>query len=285
MIKYSSLDGVKPTELGLVYNTIIPGELKSIFAHETTPLSFESLVKLHSRRIGVNCLDGIYLDWNFAYTSKGLLGKRELVGYGLTTKLSVDDDKELLRLGWNSALLTAFTQQEKTGYATNSTYLGFFVQVKEEHRKGGVAGELLDRMKQSGQRQGASRMVIPLLLPSVYHRENLFQSIDDYGFITREDGHYQDHWLRLHTRLGARVLGTQECSHQYAFTEDEMVAIKKYSDVLIETDGDNRIVIQLPSGRHYGAEKHGDAGFYVVQLPCVWVEHPISPNPARAPDS
>lgn len=276
LIKYGYLDGVKPVDLAKGKGRTVPERLRSIFSFKSAEISMRNLHSLNSRRIGANCLPSLNIDWNYAYSQSSFFYKRKLAGYSLSVSMPKTNEEEILKLGWRSALLNALIHQETPKQSVSDTYIGLFVEVIDENKRMGIAGKLLERMKESGIRSGAHKLYIPLLLPSLHKKENVFQTIRKFGFNRRKDGEYEDHWLRLHTRMGATILGENINSHQYVFTEDEVNCIASQSPSNIEIIDDERVVIKASQGRYYGANRCIETGLYIISLPCVWVLHNLT---------
>jgi len=77
--------------------------------------------------------------------------------------------------------------------------------VVDPGRKGsGTATELIRALSSTGQAMGMTRILVPLR-PTRKHLYPLF-SIEDYASWVRDDGLPFDPWLRLHVRMGARVI-------------------------------------------------------------------------------
>jgi hypothetical protein len=83
------------------------------------------------------------------------------------------------------------------------TLCAFAAEVSPTARQRGVAGRLLQGMRELAMRHGLHRLIAPVR-PSWTERYPL-APIERYVTWRREDGQLLDPWMRLHERLGARV--------------------------------------------------------------------------------
>ncbi|OVE81805.1 hypothetical protein BVY03_02700, partial [bacterium K02(2017)] len=222
-----------------------------------------------SRRIGNNYFTDLNIDWCVALEKTSLFSASNLLGHGVCTRINIEDEDKLTTKGWRSIVEEAHDQQSK-GISPNAA-IGLFVNVETTSRNRGMAQKIVSQMRKVAKSVSFSNVYIPLMLPSSFAKSNCSKSITEYGVLKREDGEYADYWLRLHTRLGATVLGTQENSHVYGFTADE---IKRYTSLypekfILEND---MVTIEI-NGLYYCGRLNTRYQTYLVQVPCVWVSH------------
>ena len=84
-----------------------------------------------------------------------------------------------------------------------NTLCALAAESPREGRRRGLAEQLLNAMREIGERQGLTHMVAPVR-PSLKERYPL-TAIERYVRWRRSDGQLFDPWMRIHERLGARV--------------------------------------------------------------------------------
>jgi hypothetical protein len=108
-----------------------------------------------------------------------------------------------------------------------------------------------------------TRVIAPLR-PTLKHRYPL-TSIEEYVQWTRDDGAPFDPWLRTHTRLGRRIIGTAPASQTMTGTVAEW---ERWTEMAFPSSGDY-VIPDGPSTLHI--DRQTDLGTYVE--PNVWVQH------------
>lgn len=104
--------------------------------------------------------------------------------------------------GWDRQL-----ERSGDGHAAGVTpnTLGAIQIVVDPNRRGGrLAGMMVGAMRANAKAHGFGH-VIACVRPTDKHRYPLIP-IEEYAFWTREDGEPLDAWIRLHVRLGGRVV-------------------------------------------------------------------------------
>lgn len=135
--------------------------------------------------------------------------------------------------------------------------------VHPEHKGTGTATSLISALVDLAGREGLSRVIAPLR-PTWKHRYPLTE-ISDYVAWLRADGLPFDPWLRLHVRMGARILTVAPRSQTMTGTVAEW---ESWTDLPLPVTG--RYVI--PDGLSLlQIDREHDRGEYVE--PNVWVRH------------
>jgi GNAT superfamily N-acetyltransferase len=136
--------------------------------------------------------------------------------------------------------------------------------VVDPGRKGtGTASELVRALREAGRTHGLARVIAPLR-PTRKHQYPLF-SIADYASWVRDDGLPFDPWLRLHVRLGGRVIALAETAQTMIGSVKEW---EEWSGMALPATGD----YVVPLGMNVLAIDVGaDRGTYVE--PNIWVRH------------
>jgi len=111
-------------------------------------------------------------------------------------------DDELPVRGWDGLLEQAFRDHERDQQATAVSLIE--ARVVPDHRRGGLSSVLLDAARRNVQRLGFTDLFGPVrpTEKSVEPRTPM----SEYVARVRGDGLPADSWLRVHVRLGARIV-------------------------------------------------------------------------------
>ena len=96
--------------------------------------------------------------------------------------------------------------------------------------------------------------------------------ITEFAALKREDGLPRDHWVRLHVRLGAEIIGVSNTSHQHAFPLKDFY--QQFPAPVITQSG--YTLVQQRDGGWYNVYVDLEREFVLVNQGCVWVRHPLS---------
>jgi GNAT superfamily N-acetyltransferase len=215
-------------------------------------------------RLGPNAFERTPMDWLIAMDA----ADASLIGHGIATRIDWDGDVASLR-GWQQVVRRAY-DDAMVKRRSGNTLVGLFIKVEQASREQGWAGRLVEAMKELARRAGLSSLVIPLRLPTAYERCNVELPFEQFALQRRDDGDYCDHWLRLHVRLGAQVIGHSLTSHQHAMNLDDF---RHY----FETDTVPTIgyCVAQRNGEWYRPYVDAERDCVVINEGCVWVQHPI----------
>lgn len=135
--------------------------------------------------------------------------------------------------------------------------------VHPEHKGTGMATSLMRALVDLAGREGLSKVIAPLR-PTLKHRYPL-TDITEYAGWTRPDGLPFDPWLRLHVRMGARILTVAPRSQTMTGTVAEW---ESWTDMAFPVSGS----YVIPDGVSLlRIDREQDLGEYVE--PNVWVQH------------
>ncbi len=135
--------------------------------------------------------------------------------------------------------------------------------VHPDKKGSGVAGHLVVELCRLAEQAGWPRVIAPVR-PTLKHRYPL-TPIDEYTGWTRDDGTPFDPWLRLHVRIGGRILTTAPRSQTMTGTVAEWQSWTKMS---FPASGE----YVVPAGLSTLLIDHAtETGTYVE--PNVWVRH------------
>jgi GNAT superfamily N-acetyltransferase len=131
-------------------------------------------------------------------------------------------------------------------------------------RKGtGVASALVEALVALGPANGLGRVVAPLR-PTLKHRYPL-TPVEQYASWVRGDGLPLDPWLRLHLRLGGRVLGPAPAAQTMTGTVEQW---ETWTGLALPGTGD----YVIPAGlAPLHVDRDTGTGTYVE--PNIWVRH------------
>ena len=215
-------------------------------------------------RLGPNAFERTPMDWLVAVN--GVDGA--LIGHGIATRICWDGDATSLG-GWQRVVRRAYDDASVNRRPCN-TLVGLFIKVEETSREQGWSGRLVQAMKQLAHRARLASLVIPLRLPTAYERQNAEIPFEEFAFQRRDDGEYRDHWLRLHVRLGARVIGHSLTSHQHAMNLEDFHHYFEVDSIV-----GSGYCTALRNGEWYRPYVDVDRDCVVINEGCVWVQHPI----------
>jgi hypothetical protein len=186
----------------------------------------------------------------------------EVVAEGHTCPLWWDGTDETLPDGIDSAIQQAFSRHAG-GEAVN-TLCALAAESPREGPHRGLAVPILEGMRVIAARQGLTHLVAPVR-PSLKHRYPM-TPIEDYIRWRREDGQLFDPWMRVHERLGARVLAALPRSLRITGTVQEWEA---WTEMAFPESGD----YVFPEGlAPLHVDRSADLGSYWE--PNVWIVHP-----------
>jgi peptidoglycan/xylan/chitin deacetylase (PgdA/CDA1 family) len=217
-------------------------------------------------RLGPHVFDRVPLDW-IVVSRRG--AAPVLIGHGITLRTTWDGQPASLRGGWQRTVRTAY-ENLLAGRQEHDTLVGLFVKVEDTFRERGWAGRIVQAMSVVAQRLSLPRLIIPLRLPTLYEREHVLKPFEEVAYARRKDGQYCDHWLRLHVRLGATVLGHSLTSHQHALSVDDF-----HGQFEAERLSASGYVAARRQQEWYRAYVDLERDCVVINEGCVWVQHPI----------
>ena len=125
-----------------------------------------------------------------------------LVAIGNAMPLVWDGTDDGLPEGWREQVLQSVADTD-AGNAMN-TLGAMQIAMRGDVRGAGLSGTMVGAMRAAARSSGY-QAVIACVRPTEKHRYPLVP-IERYAFWTREDGLPFDPWIRLHARLGARVV-------------------------------------------------------------------------------
>jgi len=217
-------------------------------------------------RLGPNMFERIPLDWIVCASGRDA-SKSRLIGHGIATRIEWNGNPRQLPRGWQGAVRECFQNHAGKQNRCN-THVGLFIKVEDEHRGHQWAERILEEMKRVGRSSGLSTLVIPLRLPKHYEREYAELPIERLADLRRDDGEHLDHWLRLHLRLGAEIIGFSNASHQHAMNLDDFT--RQFECGSLDGTG-YHLVAQ--HGEWYRAFVDLERDFALINQSCVWVRH------------
>ncbi len=184
-----------------------------------------------------------------------------VVAMAHTAPMRWDGEEAHLPEGWDAAIEKAVRDRE-AGIAPTAL-LGLAVVVVPEHRSRGISAEVVRAMKSLSAERGLLGPVIPVR--PVLKCEHPEVPMEEYITWRRDDGLPFDPWVRLHVRLGARILHVAPRSMVVRGTVGEW---ERWTGMRFPESGSypvpgalSPVEINLPA----------DLGIYTE--PNVWMEH------------
>jgi hypothetical protein len=188
----------------------------------------------------------------------------EIVAQGHTAPLVWDGSVEGLPAGFDAVLPTAFALLEAGTAPTALCALA--VQIPERHQGQGHSATMLRAMTAIAARHGLGALIAPVR-PSQKERYPLVP-IERYAAWRRDDGLPFDAWLRVHARLGARILRPEPQSLMIPGTVAEW---EGWTELRFPESGDYWFPRGLATVR---IDREADRGVYWE--PNVWMLHDVS---------
>lgn len=170
--------------------------------------------------------------------------------------------EELPDEGWDWALTTGLEDLDRG--RPPRLLCALQIVVFGDNRGRGISRRAVQAMKENGRAHGLASMIAPVR-PS---RKCDFaeEPIDDYIRRFRDDGLPEDPWLRVHARLGARIV--QPCPRAMTIT-GTVAEWESWADMRFTESGDH-IVPGALVPVHIDIENN--LGTYIE--PNVWMHHP-----------
>jgi hypothetical protein len=239
--------------------------------------AFRTLVSLYqvtrdcrdmsSFRLGPNVFEKIPLDWIIFASEGTAFNSSELIGHSVTTRIPWHGDWHTLKRGWQGIIRGVYENCLGPQKQCN-TLIGLFINIEAKFRQHGWALKAIQEMKQLVQRAGLESVIIPLRLPRRYEKAYAGMLYKDFAFLKREDGQFLDHWLRLHVRAGAEIIGVSESSHQHAMNLDDLSS--QFHCERIDRSGYH---LALRNGEWFKVFVDIEHDFALIAQGCVWVKY------------
>lgn len=189
----------------------------------------------------------------------------QLIAHGLLTDIYWEGTEVPAR-GWQGVVRVSYTQHlEKL---TKNTLVGLYIRVENSYKRHGWAEQMILLMKSHCKPSGKKSLIIPLRLPKRMTSDYLKFSYIKFTQLKNQNGDYLDHWLRIHTRLGAKVLGVSLDSHQHVMNLDDFVCF--FNTKRLKRSG---YYIAERQGLCYNAYVDMKRDFALIRQECTWVEH------------
>lgn len=147
-----------------------------------------------------------------------------------------------------------------------TTLAGLEVLIAPSHRGTGLAGRMLEGMRAVAVRDGLDRVVVPVRPSRKHLRPDM--SMHEYVAQVGTEGLNADPWLRVHERIGGRIVGVCSVSMIIGGTIDQW---REWTGLPFDTDG---AVVVPEALAPVMVNLEADHAVYVE--PNVWVEHPVS---------
>ena len=221
-------------------------------------------------RMGPNMFDQTALDWIALYSTGSNASQTELIAHGITTRLNWDGESSKLPRGWMGAVRQSYVES-MLDETRPTTLVGLFIYAEKAFREDGWAAEVAEEMKRIARRADLRELIIPLRLPTRYEAENAAMPFETFALRKRDDGQYRDHWLRMHVRLGAAVIGVSSVSHQHAMHPEDLRNLTGCERFV--QSGEHLVKW---NDEHYSVIVDLEGEYAVINEGCVWVRHPLA---------
>jgi GNAT superfamily N-acetyltransferase len=198
-------------------------------------------------------------DWQFVLYDQD---EHTVLAEGHTIPIAWDGTDAGLGPGIDATILAGFELQAAGGQPTAVSALA--AEIPPRHRGKHLSEVLLRAMSGLARDAGLNHLVAPVR-PSLKERYPTIP-IERYAGWTRQDGSPFDPWVRVHTRLGARIGPAIPYSMQITGTVDEW---ESWTDMAFPETGD----YVFPAGlTTVHVDRDADIGDYWE--PNIWIIHP-----------
>jgi hypothetical protein len=185
----------------------------------------------------------------------------EIVAEGHTLPVPWDGSADGLPAGYDGIFELGFGDEPKTALAAMAA------EIRPAFQGGGLAVRMLELMRDVTRRDGLEHL-IAAVRPSLKERYPLV-AIDEYAGWTRGDGLPFDPWLRVHARIGGRMLRPEPHSLRISGTVADW---EDWTQMAFPVSGD----YVFPQGLALvSIDRVADLGLYYE--PNVWVAHAVPP--------
>ena len=146
--------------------------------------------------------------WNALYTvfpeyqSTFLGDEGKVVANAFCVPFYWDGKLRNLPPGWDEVIAWGFA--DKAAGRKPNTLSALAAEIVPEWQGRGLSAEPLKQMRRVAQAHGLTSMVAPVR--PTRKGDYPHMSIEEYAYLTRDDGLPVDHWMRVHARLGAEVI-------------------------------------------------------------------------------
>jgi len=207
-------------------------------------------------------LYNVFPEWQFMLVGPG----DEILAEGHTVPVAWDGTDDGLDPGIDATIAAAFELRKAGGQPTAVSAMAAKVPPRYQGR--GLAPVMLRAMKSLAREAGLAHLIAPVR-PSHKDRYPTIP-IERYARWAREDGSPFDPWMRVHTRMGARIgPAIPKSLHITGSVADW----ESWTSMRFPETGDYVFPTGLASVR---IDREEDAGEYWE--PNVWIIHPVGPT-------
>ena len=204
-----------PEILGILQGSIREHPWAAHFCHQASPTLISPNVPSSKCRLEPVPFDQCIIDRFFLVHRESSL--EYLAGGGITTRICWDGSPETLPPGWQGVVRSSYLDSTASDRRVN-TLVPMLAFTTSRYRRQNASGTVLNAMCRSGQEEGFRYAIIPALPPLQFKREYAGISMAELAKLQREDGQPLDHWIRVHLKKGADIIGYCEHSHRFALS-------------------------------------------------------------------
>ncbi|BAX82618.1 hypothetical protein [Labilibaculum antarcticum] len=198
---------------------------------------------------------------------------------GICTEIYWDSTPENLPEGWQGSVRRAYLES-KIDEKKPNTIVALLAFTLSRYRKKGFSGKVISKMCIYGKENGYDYCIIPTLPPTQFEKPFINMTVDEIAKLKRDDGHYYDYWLRLHTQKGAQIIGTDKKSHRFVFSIKDFS--KHVSSCPVNTSGEHLVTLDKAlslgrNGKNMWQKVYVNIEQDIVQFDwgCIWVQYDL----------
>jgi len=227
---------------------------------------YKNIPDISDFRVGQNYFESVPLDW-IILCSREDNGKSRLIGHGVMARIRWNGSLETLPRGWADSVVQARIVADKA-IGDADTMVGLFINVERDQKKSGAAEKIITLMKEVTGSLVMRDLIIPLRPPVRYQRAYVELDFEEFSSLVREDGQPLDYWVRVHVKVGAKVIAVNRYSHQHAIPKGYVANFFEISEALQNGD----LILKKGDEFYYG-NMVSEHDMVVVNQGCVWVSH------------
>ncbi|MGP3987740.1 N-acetyltransferase [Streptomyces sp. 3N207] len=205
--------------------------------------------------------DGLHLPFSVVATeSEGVVARASAVPFSA----SGPDRQELPDRGWYQVLQWA-AEDAREGTAVD-TIAFISVTVSAERRGAGLAGRMLEKLKELARLQGLKTAVVPVRPEGKAQEPSVPMS--EYAARVRDDGLPCDSWLRTHVRAGGKIIGVAPAAMTIS---GSLAQWRRWTGLPFTTEGPTEVPRALAPVYCSLSQQHA-----VYVEPNVWVRYDLA---------
>lgn len=238
----------------------------NVFTLKQRPELSESVAKLDNRSWPIFLQNSDALSWSSFYRELSdyvliLTQDDHVIAVGFTVPVFWNQKAEGLPKSIESVIQQGLILKSQKQLANTLIPVGALVDSKVQGS--GLSSVVLKEMKKLAKCLGLTSLVVPVRPTQKSHYP--LQSINSYANWRREDGYFNDPWLRVHERLGAKIIQVSECTLTVQGTLSDW---STWTNLIFPESG-----LYVVPGALSTIDVNVDLNIALYREPNVWMQH------------